>query len=377
MKHLVLIVKVTHNCNMNCIYCYDREKRNKQMASMTLEGTEQILKTFVGKYEYIQWIWHGGEPLLMSAENFYIPFYEKILPKYLNKGTTIDFAMQTNLTMLTKKHIDWILKYNVGLGTSFDGIKNDKYRLGGTLWEEKAKLFNEYANPKGIIFGVGTTVTPEVAESLVESHEYMKKYTTSLFYTPVFGWEASKENTEIVLKGLEELLYHLLTKTNDDMPRPFNYMIDFLLGEPINFCENIGCLGKWFAIDPNMDVYPCGRHWPEEYKLGNLNEDNLKDIVKSDVFYYLKNVNKKLSDKCIDCTLFHYCKCGCYNSRLAQMGTLEKHEDFLCYYTEELHKMVSNAIFNNFDKITNQRFLNKQGEKIKKILETNNLKEKN
>lgn len=376
MYQLVLIVKVTHNCNMNCIYCYDREKRHKQMTPMTLEGAETILKTFTGKYENIFWVWHGGEPLLQDPDTFYKPFYEEVLPKYLNKGTKYSFGMQTNLTLLNEKHLEWILKYDVNVGTSFDGIHNLKYRIGGQKWEEKALLFNREAKDANSLLGVGMTVTPDEAEYLIESHEYMKKYTKHPFYTPVFGWEESMENTKKVMKGFEDFFYYLLTETDDELPRPYDIMMDFLLGKEITFCENVGCLGRWFAVDPNMDVYPCGRHWPEEYKYGNLNENTLKEILKSKTLSYLRGVNSHLSDKCIDCSLFNLCKCGCYNSRLAQKKTLETHDEYQCYYYQELHRIVSFAIFANFDKITNKTFLHNYGEQIKNIL-NNNMKEKN
>ena len=105
-SELILIVKPTHRCNMNCTYCYDRTKRLVHSENMTLEGAEQILKTFVGKYDKIEWTWHGGEPLLMSAKDFYIPFYEKILPKYLNKGTKITFSMQSNISLISAEHME-------------------------------------------------------------------------------------------------------------------------------------------------------------------------------------------------------------------------------------------------------------------------------
>ena len=65
------------------------------------------------------------------------------------------------------------------------------------------------------------------------------------------------------------------------------------------------------------------------------------------------------------------CKCGCYNSRLAQIKTLEEHDEYQCYYYKELHKIVSFIVFANFDKITNTAFLLRYGEKIKSILENN------
>ena len=97
-------------------------------------------------------------------------------------------------------------------------------------------------------------------------------------------------------------------------------------------------------------------------------QDDAIALQKSSAFNYLKNVNKLLLPRCMDCTLFDMCNCGCYNTRYLQAGSMEIHDETECYYKQELHRMCAQAIYANFDKITNKHFLNRYGERIKKQL---------
>jgi len=66
IKGITAIIKPTHECNLACKYCYieDSIKQGK-MNFKTLKNTIQQLLNLT-KRDRINFIWHGGEPLLMS-----------------------------------------------------------------------------------------------------------------------------------------------------------------------------------------------------------------------------------------------------------------------------------------------------------------------
>ena len=67
----VNVIKPTHRCNLACKYCYNEDVRKPIMTLNILEKT--ILKTFyytkkVKEFTSIDFIWHGGEPMLASLD---------------------------------------------------------------------------------------------------------------------------------------------------------------------------------------------------------------------------------------------------------------------------------------------------------------------
>ncbi|MCX7871642.1 MAG: radical SAM protein, partial [bacterium] len=68
-NNVTLIVKPTLDCNLKCKYCYAKEsKYNYKGQRMSLDVVKKALDVFTKRFDVIDWIWHGGEPMLVSAE---------------------------------------------------------------------------------------------------------------------------------------------------------------------------------------------------------------------------------------------------------------------------------------------------------------------
>jgi len=98
-------------CNLACTYCYEHPMRDaggyrpnydleKMIAGLDREG---------GKFSIF-----GGEPLLTDIDTLE-KLFEYGFKKYKSNG------IQTNGTLITDKHIDLFVKYNVHVGMSVDG----------------------------------------------------------------------------------------------------------------------------------------------------------------------------------------------------------------------------------------------------------------
>ena len=96
--NMVLIIKPTYACNLNCKYCYLSEE-TKISKRFDVDFAENILRQakecfLFEKKRQLTIIWHGGEPLLWGIKN-----YEKIF-SFMEKefaGYKIKNSMQTNL----------------------------------------------------------------------------------------------------------------------------------------------------------------------------------------------------------------------------------------------------------------------------------------
>lgn len=115
---------VTYECNMNCRYCYEKEKKREYLDKKL---SNKIIE-FIQKYQLetgLQINFHGGEPLL----NFDIIKNLVIKVKRLYPQTK--FSLTTNMLLMTKEIAAFIKKENIKLSVSLDGSEsiNDKNRI--------------------------------------------------------------------------------------------------------------------------------------------------------------------------------------------------------------------------------------------------------
>ncbi|TKV10779.1 radical SAM protein [Citrobacter sp. wls619] len=99
---LINVIKPTHVCNLSCSYCYNDDERRPFMDIDTLEKViEQTfsLARFIGKYKSVEFIWHGGEPLLAP-----LSFYERAIAFQEEYADKIPYSniVQTNGTIIKK-----------------------------------------------------------------------------------------------------------------------------------------------------------------------------------------------------------------------------------------------------------------------------------
>lgn len=131
------VLKVHSRCNLDCDYCYvynlgDNSWRDQPMIMRdeTIDSFGDKLAAYLGQRDQLsfQITFHGGEPLLAPPE-FYKHAISRLRAKVGDK-TVLQFAMQTNVMLLTEDHLDVFRRERVGLGISLDGNKeaNDRHR---------------------------------------------------------------------------------------------------------------------------------------------------------------------------------------------------------------------------------------------------------
>ena len=89
-------------CNLDCHYCYYRDKSEIYSGSMP-KMSDELLEMYIRQYmtgasqQVVSFCWHGGEPLLAG-----MGFYEKALAlqREYGAGRRILNTLQTNGTLL-------------------------------------------------------------------------------------------------------------------------------------------------------------------------------------------------------------------------------------------------------------------------------------
>lgn len=131
---LSLTLLLTHQCNLNCIYCFQGAGEN-HTGSLSAETQEHLLKFITtqlkaNKLDHLHLVLFGGEPLLNFSA-----YYEWLdqIQTYCN-ANTINFSTSliTNGTLVTHEIIDNLIRYNCKtVQITLDGVKeiHDKRRM--------------------------------------------------------------------------------------------------------------------------------------------------------------------------------------------------------------------------------------------------------
>ncbi len=170
------LLKVASRCNLNCDYCYmyhhaDQSWRvqPKLMDDGIIRLFGQRLDDYVAqqKVPYFSVIFHGGEPLLFSAER--LAQATNTIRSMVKSNCILDFSIQTNGVFLTEEAIEVFDNAQIKVSLSLDGPKyaNDLHRLdhsGNSTFDETMKALQRLrATSSGIFQGVIAVIDPIVS----------------------------------------------------------------------------------------------------------------------------------------------------------------------------------------------------------------------
>ncbi len=358
---MVVIIKPSYGCNLNCRYCY-LSSETKTFDAFDSDFIIPII-TQIKRYceehhrQNLTIIWHGGEPLLWGIEN-----YRKVFSYMKEEFSNYPYKnlIQTNLTLLNQEYIDLFKKYSVRLGFSLDGPKfiHDKQRVlrGGQgtfdLVMEKFSLCKKNDYHVGCI----TVATRNHISHISDLYAFMNQNKINFKMNPLFrSGEAEKNEVELGLSVGEyaKLVIDLFDLMFDDPNCDISNSNFVEIASSIISKKTAGCLlgencqGNFLAISPRGDVYPCGRFCDsgyEKYAYGNLHFDSFANIVdkifKSEPYKRYQYIKQ---GECSHCKWFNICHGGCLHDGFLASGDF-KHKTFLCPAYKKIFTHIENSL---------------------------------
>ena len=366
----VMLKPAGAHCNLACKYCYYLEKNNLYQNSHRHLMTDEMLEQFTREYIEAQtmpqvlFTWHGGEPLMRS-----IDFYRKALAlqkKYAH-GKQIDNVIQTNGTLLTDEWCEFFAKNHWLVGISIDGPQeyHDHYRVtpaGKPSWEKVMQgilLLKKHR----VEWNAMAVVNAYNAEHPLEFYHFFRDNGCQyLQFTPIVERLTQHEDgrtlasladdREIPLADAsvtpQQWGNFLCTIFDDwvrhDVGKTFVEIFDCTLanwmGVPPGICAYSKECGHAGVMEHNGDVYSCDHFVFPEYKLGNIREQSLIDMLygeKQQAFSRLKHTS--LPRQCKECDMEFACHGECPKNRFEKDKYGEPGLNYLCqgYYQYYSH----------------------------------------
>ena len=365
----VMLKPAGAHCNLACKYCYYLEKNNLYQNTPRHLMSDEMLEQFTREYIEAQtmpqvlFTWHGGEPLMRS-----IDFYKKALAlqkKYAH-GKQIDNVIQTNGTLLTDEWCEFFAKNHWLVGISIDGPQeyHDHYRVtpaGKPSWEKVMQGISLLKKHR-VEWNAMAVVNAYNAEHPLEFYHFFRDNGCQyLQFTPIVERLTEHEDGR-TLASLADDREIPLTDTSVTPQQWGNFLctiFDDWVRHDVGktFVEIFDCtLANWMGVLPgicayskecghagvmehNGDVYSCDHFVFPEYKLGNIREQSLIDMLygeKQQAFSRLKHTS--LPRQCKECDMEFACHGECPKNRFEKDKYGEPGLNYLCqgyyqYYT--------------------------------------------
>jgi uncharacterized protein len=371
----VMVKPAGSTCNLDCTYCFYLSKQTLSGGPGAGKMDDEVLERFVHDYirsvtaDEVVFSWQGGEPTLRGLE-----FFRKVVAlqrKYAKPGQRIENDLQTNGTLLDEDWAKFLKEHRFLVGLSIDGPReiHDRYRItkqGAPTFDQvyaAAKLLQRF----GVRFNTLTCVNRFNASRPLDVYRFLRRElgSTYLQFIPIVeirGFETTApqawDPARLPVVGSPESrpghadsvvtdwsvdpdeYGHFLSKVWDewlarDVGKVLVNFCETLVAQhmdlPSQICINSEFCGKGVAIEHDGSVYACDHYVYPEYRLGNVKERSLGDMVFSPTqvkFAYAKS--DTLPAYCRQCAFLKDCWGECPKNRLLRTPDGEPGLNYLC-----------------------------------------------
>ena len=353
------------SCNLACEYCYYLEKLQLYRHDARHVMSDEMLERFVKQYiesqtmQQVLFCWHGGETLMRP-----LSFYEKVvrLQRQYAQGRQIDNVIQTNGTMIDDRWAQFFHDQGWLVGVSIDGPEefHDEYRrnkAGRPSWRQVMRGIN-CLNKHQVEWNAMAVVNDFNADYPLDFYQFFKDIGCHyLQFTPIveristhpdgrhLASMADDAQAELAdFSVTPEQWGHFLCTVFDqwvrnDVGSTFVQLFDATLanwmGMEGSLCTMARECGHAGVMEYNGDVYSCDHFVFPEYKLGNIRDNTLTEMMYSDrQRAFGQNKYRSLPQQCKSCHYLFACHGECTKNRFSETAQGEPGLNYLCqgYY---------------------------------------------
>lgn len=340
-------------CNLNCAYCYYLAKE-KLYPGSDFRMSDAVLESFTRQYIEAQQVpevtfgWQGGEPLLMG-----IDFFERAVAlqeQYKRPGMRIINTLQTNGTLVDKAWAAFFKAHDFLVGLSLDGPQamHDAYRRdkGGAPTWERVMHARDIFQKHGVEYNILCTVHQANADHPVEVYRFFRDAVGAQFvqFIPIVQRDNEtgyQEGTVLTAHSVTAQQYgDFLIGVFDEWVRRdvgqvyveiFDVALAAWMGQRPGLCIFEPTCSLGLAMEHNGDLYACDHFVEPRYRLGNIVETPLVELVASEAQRkFGQDKRDTLPQQCRDCEVRFICNGGCPKNRIAVTADGKPELNHLC-----------------------------------------------
>ena len=310
--------------------------------------------------------WQGGEPTLMGLD-----FFKQsvaFVNQYRRPDQAIEYTFQTNGVLLDDDWCAFLKAHNFLVGLSVDGPQamHDTYRVnkGGQGTFKQVMRGWEHLRKHGVDFNILCTVNAanqhhgrqvyrffrdELGAEWMQFIPIVERATAETLPIANLGWSErpgghrllyTQEGSLVTERsvGGEQYGRFLVDIYEEwirrDVGRVYVQLFDVTLhayfGEHL-LCIHAPTCGYGPALEHNGDLYTCDHFVEPKFKLGNIHETHMIELVASPAMRrFGDNKRDMLTQQCRDCDVRSLCHGGCPKDRFILSRDGETGHNYLC-----------------------------------------------
>lgn len=341
------IIVPTLRCNQECIYCHAKAPDEKNLDMDKKTAINALNFVFQTESPAVTIEFQGGEPLLAwDIVRSIIKEARRLNEKYEKKDLKI--TVVTNLTLMDKEKLDFLIKNRVSICTSLDGPErvhdaNRRYLGGGQTYNDvikqieriKGKYEEQGVNMKLNALPTITRHSLSYWKEIIDEYVKWGFDTVHLKFLNQLGaarenWDKIAYNSEEFISFWEKAMDYIIKLNRKGikiMERTALVMLTKILGKrDYGFTELMSPCGAGrtqLLYNYNGDIFTCdeGRMLGNDlFKLGNVNKNGYKDVIRSEKLIGICHASV-LDNYCQSCVYKPYCG-TCPVINFAEQGTV-------------------------------------------------------
>jgi uncharacterized protein len=357
-------------CNLDCTYCFFLSKEMLYPGSR-FRMADELLETYIrqlieshARVPEVTIAWQGGEPTLMGVEFFRRSV--ELAKRYLRTDQRAIFTIQTNGTLVDEEWAEFFKENEVLVGISIDGPQalHDAYRVNkggkGSFGDVMRGL--DFLRAAGVDWNVLTTVHAANGDHGREVYRFLRDECGARYiqFIPIVErtMEAGENGSAPRTSWRDRPLYlqdgaYVTDRTvtaeqygrflidvfeewvRRDVGEVYVQMFDVALanwvGEPPGLCVHSETCGLALALEHTGDVYSCDHFVEPRYRLGNITETHMLELVSSpQQVQFGLDKRETLPQYCLDCDVRFACHGGCPKDRFIDTPAGDPGLNYLC-----------------------------------------------
>ncbi|HEY3305398.1 MAG TPA: anaerobic sulfatase maturase [Candidatus Binatia bacterium] len=334
-------------CNLDCHYCYYLKKEFLYPEGNAFRMSDEVLERYVVQQieaapgPMVNFAWHGGEPTALG-----LAYFQKIVAlqrKHRPEGKKISNGIQTNGTLLDEKWCRFFAAERFQVGLSIDGPRelHDPYRVDKGQKPTHKQVLRAFRllTEHRVHCDVLCVVHDRNVRYPTQVYRFFKEIGVEfLQFLPlvekVEGGGVSPRTAPAEAFGA--FLCAIFDEwVRNDVGKVAIQIFDEAARPPAGLDHSL-CIfretcGDVPVVEHNGDFFSCDHFVEPEYRVGNIGEKHLGELVESPAQRaFGESKRDSLPRYCRECEVLAMCNGGCPKDRFIRTPDGEEGLNYLC-----------------------------------------------
>lgn len=351
-------------CNIDCKYCYYLEKEKLFPSEKKFRMSDDVLEAYIrqtieasqlANMPEVHFAWQGGEPTMLGVE-----YFRKVVAlqaRHAPAGMKINNAFQTNGILLDNAWGTFLAENDFLVGISIDGPKkiHDRYRVDRAGWPTFDAVLRglEVLQRHDVAHNALTVVQRQNGGKGKEIYRFLKGLGMEFIqFIPIVeramggdlagapqvdtdpgntitDWSVSpRAYGKFLCDVFDSWFRHDIGKVYVQF---FDTQLGLWMGHGASLCIFAETCGNGLALEHDGSLYSCDHYVYPEYRLGNITETPLRDMLWTDrQAEFGRDKATGLTAQCRACSYRFACNGGCPKHRFARARDGEAGHNYFC-----------------------------------------------